>query len=582
MTYTWSLDSLYKGYDKSYENDFNAMNETIKSLDTLAQNLENYKDVEKFLESYAKLSTLSGSLVSFASLQLSVNANDDQSNQMFGKLRASLSNTARPFALFNKFIAENKADFPTWLKESELIKEHEFMLQEIIDTSTYQLDEALEESISKMKLNASNTWENLQGDLTANTTIEFNGETHTMSSIRNFAYNSDPKLRKAAYEAELELYKKIDTSVAYALNSIKGEANTIAAMRGYEDVLQQTLIASRLERETLDALLAAMEESFPIFEKYFQHKAKLLGHENGLPWYDLFAPLETKESKTYTIEEAQQIILDSFYSFSDDLGDLAQRAFDEKWVDYLPREGKRSGAFCSNQAQIKESRIMTNFGGSISDVITLAHELGHAYHGYIIEDLSILNTGYSMPVAETASTFCENLVLNHTLKTASDDEKLILLENSISDLAQIIVDISSRFKFEHEVFTRRQSEFLSVETLNDIMIRAQKETYGAGLDQTVLHPYMWICKPHYYSAGLGYYNFPYAFGGLFALGLFGKFQEEGKTFVPKYQQLLLSTTTAMSEDVALVADINLRDKAFWESSLKIVEKRIDDFIKLTA
>ena len=500
---------------------------------------------------------------------------------MYGQLVASLSDTARPFALFNKFIAQNKADFSEWLKQSALIKEHEFILQEIIDTSAYQLDEKLEETISKMKLNASNTWENLQGDLTSNTTIAFNGETHTMASIRNLAYSPDPKIRKGAYQAELELYKKIDTAVSYALNSIKGEANTVAQMRGYEDVLQQTLIASRLERETLDALMTAMEDSFPIFEKYHQHKAKLLGHENGLPWYDLFAPLETKANKTYTIEEAQEIILDSFYSFSDDLGDLAKTAFDNQWIDYLPREGKRSGAFCSNQAQIKESRVMTNFGGSISDVITLAHELGHAYHGYIIEDLSILNTGYSMPVAETASTFCENLVLNHTLKTASDEEKLVLLENSISDLAQIIVDISSRFKFEDAVFNRRKNEFLSVETLNEIMIQAQKDTYGKGLDNSVLHPYMWICKPHYYSAGLGYYNFPYAFGGLFALGLFGKFQEEGADFVPKYQELLLSTTTSMSEDVAKVAGIDLRDKAFWQSSLALVEERIDDFIALT-
>lgn len=186
-----------------------------------------------------------------------------------------------------------------------------------------------------------------------------------------------------------------------------------------------------------------------------------------------------------------------------------------------------------------------------------------------------------MPVAETASTFCENIVFNAALKNADKEEQLVLIENSLSDLTQIIVDISSRYKFETEVFERRNSEFLFANDLKEIMIQAQKDTYGDGLDQNVLHPYMWLNKGHYYSSGLSFYNFPYAFGGLFALGLYAKFEKEGEAFVPQYEALLSATTTASCEDVAKMANIDVEDQAFWESSLDVVVERIDQFIELT-
>ena len=368
-----------------------------------------------------------------------------------------------------------------------------------------------------MRINGSNAWSQLQSHLTSNATIEYNGETHTMTSLRNLAYHKDPKVRKEAYEKELELYKQIEDGVAFALNSIKGEVIQTNQMRGFENPLEETLLNSRLSKASLDALLQAIENNLPNFRKYFKHKAELLGHNKGLPWEDLFAPHVVENSKEYSVEEAQAMIVDSFATFSDDLANMAKTAFEDNWVDFLPKEGKRGGAFCSNLPQIKQSRILMNFGGSISDIVTLAHELGHAYHGMMLQDNSPLNTGYTMPVAETASTFCENIVFNASLKTASNDEKIMLIENSLQDLTQITVDILSRFKFEDEVIRRREHEFLDTNALQDIMLQAQKESYGDGLDESTYHPYMWVCKGHYYSASNNYYNFPYAFGGLFAL-----------------------------------------------------------------
>ena len=579
--HTWSLDDLYLDYNESFESDTEKLKSLIDALTSQSENLKTGEDLSNFLETLADFKILSRNLAGFVSLNLATNSSDPTSNQKYGQLSTLMSNTARPMALFEKFVLDNGDKLKEWSK-NPLIKEHGFLLQEIVDEGQYQLSDEVEDVIAKMKINASDAWSKLQSHLTANATIEFQGKTHTISSIRKFAYDHDQATRKAAYRKELELYTKIEDAVAFALNSIKGEVNTTVKLRGYEDSLEQTLIQSRLSRESLDALFLAMEESLPSFRKFLKHKAKLFGHEGGLPWYDLFAPMKTENPKSYSIEESRSMILESFATFSKDLEDLAKKAYDDKWIDFLPREGKRDGAFCSNLPQIKQSRVMTNYDGSISDIVTIAHELGHAYHGHMIEDLSILNTGYTMPVAETASTFCENIVLNAAMKTASDEEKLVLIENSLSDLTQIIVDITSRYQFEKEVLERRHNEFLFADDLKEIMIQAQKNTYGDGLDSETLHPYMWICKGHYYNAGLSFYNFPYAFGGLFALGLYAQYEAEGESFVPKYQKLLKATTTASCEDVAKLADIDTTKVDFWKSSLKLVEERIDEFIKLSS
>ncbi|CAM3738093.1 M3 family oligoendopeptidase [Erysipelothrix urinaevulpis] len=580
--YTWSLDDLYEDYNTAFEKDFNTLTNTINTLTEESVNLKTQDDLISFMKLNEDYTRLARNLFSFISLNLATNTNDSISNQKYAMIANLVSTTAKPFALFNNFVYKNKDSITQWIQDDAYLKEHEFLLNEIIARGKHQLSDEIEDVIAKMQINASDAWSKLQSQLTANATIEFNGDTHTLTSIRNFAYDPSQEIRREAYLKELELYKTIEDAVAFSLNSIKGEVNTINDLRGYENSLEKTLQDSRLSKESLDALFVAMNESMPIFRKYLKHKGSLLGHDNGLPWYDLFAPIGQVSNTKYSIEDSKKMIVESFNGFSEDLGALALRAYDEKWIDFLPREGKRGGAFCSNLPQIKQSRVMTNFDGSMSGIVTIAHELGHAYHGHMIEDLSLLNTSYTMPVAETASTFCENIVFNEAMKTASPLEQQMLIENSISDLCQIIVDISSRYYFEEEVFNRRKNEFLSSDDLKKIMIDAQLKTYGDGLDPDTLHPYMWVCKGHYYSGGLSYYNFPYAFGGLFALGLYAQFQERGEDFVPQYRKLLEATTTQSCENVALMAGIDITQPDFWRSSLKVAEERINDFIALTS
>ena len=245
----------------------------------------------------------------------------------------------------------------------------------------------------------------------------------------------------------------------------------------------------------------------------------------------------------------------------------------------FPREGKAGGAFCAGVEAIGQSRILTNYDGAFGDVVTLAHELGHAWHNECIKDHRPLNHDYSMPLAETASTFNECVVVNAAIKAASGkEEKLALIESQLQDVTQIICDIYSRFRFEAKVFENREEQFMHADQLCDMMLEAQKQSYGDGLDPDCLHPYMWVCKSHYY--GPTFYNFPYAFGGLFARGLYAQYEKEGESFVPKYKKLLHTTPIATAENVAKVADIDLTDQNFWRSALQTVADQIDLFCEL--
>lgn len=469
------------------------------------------------------------------------------------------------------------------IESSPILKEHQFYLKNIISNTKYLLSEEEEILISKMSQTGARAWAKLQELLTStllvDITIDGEEKQLPLPVVRNMAYSSDPTTRKIAYEAELKSYKKIEESSAAALNGIKGEAITISKKRGFKSPLEASVISSRMNMETLEAMITAMKESLPAFHKYYRKKGELLGHTNGLPFYDLFAPIASVDME-FTYEEAQRYIVENFNTFSKGLGDFAQKAFDQKWIDAEPREGKRGGAFCYNLHPIKESRIMANFNGSFSNMTTLAHELGHGYHGHCLKNASILNSRYPMPLAETASIFAETIVVNGALKSATGEEAFAILENSISDAGQVIVDIYSRFLFEAEVFRRREDSSLSVKEIKAIMIDAQKQAYGDGLDHNALHDCMWINKPHYYSADRHFYNFPYAFGLLFTKGLYSEYLKRGEAFVKEYDNLLVATGKNNIVDVGKVMDIDVTSVDFWRSSLDLIKKDIEKFIEL--
>lgn len=585
----WSLDELYTSFDsKEFQEDIERYEMLIQEFSSWSENkLGNSEDslqtIEEYISYLQQLSSLSTKLGAYASLVSSVDAKNDVALQYSNKLSVMGSNLTKPNVKFQSFLKQIN-NLQELITSSELLKTHEFFLAQIKLNSNYMLSEKEEVLISKLKNTGSTAWTNLQNKVSSTLMVDINlkGENKILPlpAIRNLAYSADAKTRKTAYEAELASYKKIEDSSAAALNGIKGEVLTITELRGYSSPLEEVLLQSRMDRETLDAMFTAIKDFLPVFHKYYRRKGELLGHNNGLPFYDMFAPMGSIE-RTFTYKEAMDYIVDNFRTFSDKLSDFAQNAYEKNWLDVEPRDGKRGGAFCSNLHPIGESRIMANFDGSFSNMTTLAHELGHGYHGLNLRDVSILNSRYPMPIAETASIFCETIVISAALNEATDEEAFGILETSISDAGQVIVDIYSRYLFETEVFERRKNHPLSVNEFKDIMINSQKEAYGNGLDHNVLHPYMWVNKTHYYSAGRNFYNFPYAFGLLFSKGLYSEYLKRGKEFVAEYDELLKATGNNNIKDVAMRMKIDVQDPEFFRSSLRLIEKDINKFIQIT-
>lgn len=576
MSTEWSLKEIYPSFEsEEFQRDFERFSnfrEVFNGL-TLEDNLESIKAAIAALEEF---SVLSSRLGNYINLTLTANTTDETANKyrtLFGNAYAALNSA---YTKVYKFIGSVETD----ITADENLKDYEFYFAEAKQQYKHLLSDELEDVIAKFSISGGDGWEQLFEAMTSGVEGEFKGEKVTLSEIRNMAYDADAAVRKEAYETELKMYDTIKEPIAFALNNIKQQVLTETSLRGFESPLAQTLEASRMSRKTLDALLEAIREYLPQFRAYLKHKAALLGHENGLPFYDLFAPIG-ESSRRFTIEESKEFLLENFRGFSEDLAEMTKEAYENNYIDFLPRKGKVGGAFCSNLPFIKQSRILTNFSGSLSDVVTIAHELGHAYHGLHIENHRVLNQEYSMPVAETASTFNENIVMNTVISEASDAEKVALLESQLQDTTQIIVDIYSRYLFEAAVFENREKSFMFSKDLEQLMLDAQKEAYGDGLDPDAMHPYMWACKPHYYSSGLSFYNFPYAFGGLFSKGLYAIYQEQPEGFVEKYQELLRATTVTSAEDTAKVLGVDVEDSAFWKKALAQVADNIEQFIALT-
>ena len=510
---------------------------------------------------------------------VTTNSRDTTAQARFSEFQQHMVQLAQLSTRFTAWIGS--LDVETLIEQSAVARDHAFMLRKAKRQAAHLMSPVEEALVAELNVTGSSAWAKLHSDLTSQmmVAIEVDGESRTipMSELRNLAFNPDREVRRRAYEAELAAWEDAAVSQAAALNSIKGAHNTLSRRRGWDSPLDEALLDNHIDRETLDAMMTAAHESFPDFRRYLRAKARALGLP-ALAWYDLFAPVG-ESSKIWEWEAAEQFIVEQFGTYSDRMSAFAARAFDERWIDAEPRAGKVGGAFCMPIRE-GESRILSNYQAAFNGVSTLAHELGHAYHNLNLAGRTMLQRDTPMTLAETASIFCETIIRHAGLNTSNAQEQIAILEASLQGACQVVVDICSRFIFETSVFEARRRRELSVDEFNQLMLDAQRQTYGDGLAPDLLHPYMWIVKGHYYGAH--YYNYPYMFGMLFGLGLYARYQADPEAFKQSYDDLLSSTGLADAATLAERFGINIRTPDFWRASFAIVRGDIDRFEQLIA
>lgn len=581
MKTNWDLTVFYKDFDDpEFKDNLARLPKEIDAF-TAAIAAPAEDEVEKLVSLVHQeeaLSNLFERLSLMIELTLSVDANNKAANAAMAPLMRAVMGSSLASNAFSRYLASLE-NLDAIIDADDELKARAFALREAAEDAKHQLPEALEKPVLKMQLSGGEAFSQLRDKLDATLLVDYDGKQIPLSAVRALAYDGDADTRRRAYEAELASYKKIELPMSFCLNNLKAEGETMAALKGYKGVLDMALAHSRMDEKTLEAMWTAIREALPELREYFKAKGRLLGHENGLPFYDLFAPVG-QSTRTYTVEEARALLLDLFGKFCPEMGEMMRTAFDEGWIDMYPREGKSGGAFCSGYYAKNISRVMTNFAGSASDVSTLAHELGHAFNNRMLHHKPIMMTETPMPLAETASTFNETLLISQLLKTATPEEELTLLDSCLTEQTQTMVDIYSRFLFEQKVVAAQADHALDVDELKETMLWAQEQSYGDGLDPEYRHPYMWACKSHYYSTGVHFYNFPYAFGGLFARGLYARYEKEGEAFVPVYCDLLSRFGSDTIANVTASVGIDVTTPDFWREAVESVLVQVRRFVEL--
>ena len=585
----WDMTVVYPGLDSpEFEQGFAAVRDEIVALGEVFDRLGIAKrdaaaldaaTVAAFDEAIGRMNaTLEGvqTLGAYISSFVTTDSRNDLAQARMSEFQSTTTQLSQLSTRLTAWLGA--LDIDALLARSETARMHEFMLRRAQEESHHLMSPAEEELASELELSSGSAWAKLHGNVSSQllVNIERDGETVSlpMSEVRNLAYDPERETRRLAYEAELAAWVTHAVPLAAALNSIKGQVNTLTQRRGWESPLDEALFGNNIDRTTLDAMLTAARESFPDFRRYLRAKAKALGLD-ALAWYDIFAPL-AESTRVWDYAQGRDFIIGVFGDYSPKMGGFAERAFRENWIDAEPRPGKRDGAFCMG-LRGDESRILANYKPVFAGVSTLAHELGHGYHNLNRADRTYLQRTTPMTLAETASIFCETLIRDAALRDSDSGEQLAILEASLQGSCQVVVDITSRFLFEQAVFEGRLERELSVDELNELMLDSQRQTYGDGLDGGALHPYMWAVKGHYYSTGRSYYNYPYMFGLLFGLGLYARFQAAPDEFRGSYDNLLASTGEADAATLANRFGIDITTPDFWRASLAIVREDIDRF-----
>jgi pepF/M3 family oligoendopeptidase len=459
-----------------------------------------------------------------------------------------------------------------------------FVLNEMREVARLKMPPEKEMLAEELATDGYHAWGRLYEKIAGRLRVEFveNGKKSTLSmgQLHNKLESADRGVRKLAFQKMEEAWAGVEDLAAIALNSQAGYRLSLYKNRGWDSVLQEPLRINRIRHGTLDAMWEAVGEESERLLPYLNEKARLLGLDR-LAWYDLAAPVGAAD-KPFRFDEAAEFVLEHFGRFSGDLQTFARTAFERRWIEAEDRPGKRAGGFCTDFPLHGETRIFMTFGGTYGSVSTLGHELGHAYHSWVVKDLPFWATQYPMTLAETASTFCETIIADAALAAASDKkERLALLAVQADDAVTMLMNIRARFLFETSFFDMRRAKSLTAEELGAEMKRAQVKAYAGALAVDGYHPLFWASKLHFYITGMPFYNYPYVFGYLFSNGIYERALGEGPGFADRYVSLLRETGSGTCEEIArrhLGVDLTRPD--FWRSAVRRVLKQAERFVEL--
>ena len=556
----WDLESIYPSVLSSeFLDDIDCIYKKAEELKT--KSADENQSILSILSLYDEMSDVVESVGSFVYTSFSVNTTDRDITLAMGKAEKAQTAASDAVTVMIYNLSKRRDEF-----SDPSLEPYALFLNEVKTDAEHMMSLEEEALANEMLQVSASAWSRLQESVTASIA---DGD-KTLTQLRGMAMDSDRSVRKNAYEREIKILDANKTAIAAALNGVKGTALLLEKRRGWADPLDRSCNTARISRKALSALISALEESLPIFRDYLKTKAKLLGLEK-LEWYDMFAPVGNA-SMSFTFEEAKALIIDAYSSFSPEVGAFIKNALDSHWVDPEAHEGKIGGAYDIFFPKKKESRVMMNWEGTYDSVSTLAHELGHAYHDSVVKDYPASQRSYPMTLAETASIFGETVIFQEVLKKADKDQQLSLIEAYVQGACQVCVDILSRFYFERSAFEARKEGEVTADDFSKMMLQAQEDTYGDGLGTK--HQYMWAVKGHYYSEGFSFYNYPYAFGQLFALGLFAS-KDSVPDFPKHYKEVLSMTGRFEAKEVAAAAGCDIESKEFWMKGISVIQGYIE-------
>lgn len=562
----WDLSPVYPSVDsKEFKDDLKKLSDLLARFRTSLA--DKNTALETLINMRNEVSDLFETLNSYAYCNVSVNTTDKAAVNALNKVEELSVDMAVCDTMFNSFVAMHKDQVDAFCKKNP---EYGFVLGEIEKEASHQMSTEMESLAADLMRSGSDSFERLQETISSSACADFEGERKTVIELRALATSPDRETRRKAYEAELKVWKEHEIAFCYALNSIKGTSLSLEKRRNWESPIERSISTARISRKTLDALISTLEKNLPMFRSYLRTKAKLLGIKK-CAFFDLYAPVG-KVEMSYTFDQARDFVIRQYGAFNPAMGSFAKNAFDNRWIDVFPRSGKTGGAYDIYLPKIRESRVFANFDGTYDGVSTFAHELGHAWHDHIVSTKPALLRTYPMTLAETASIFSEFIAFCGAVSEADDVHKVGIIEQFVQGACAVCVDILCRFYFERKVFEKRRDGDLMPDEMCQIMIDCQKKTYGDGLDEAFLHPYMWAVKGHYYSTDFSFYNYPYAFGQLFGLGLYNRSTKEksDRPFYEKYNELLSLTGQLPAEEVAKTAGIDITDSSFWQEGMDII------------